>query len=60
MATVGCMAFAAVAVALSMTGVSPVYCLLVLVLAPVAIVVGYEWSGHQHIAARLEESSRHG
>lgn len=45
----------AASVALSMSGVPLVYCLLVLMLSPIAIVIAYEWVGHQHIAEHLEQ-----
>ena len=51
--------FVLIAIGLSMMGVPLVYCLLVIVLSPVAIVAGYEWFGHHHIASHLEESARH-
>lgn len=46
----------AVAVWLAISGVSMAECLLVVMLAPVVTVVGYEWLGHRHIAAALAEN----
>jgi low temperature requirement protein LtrA len=41
-------------VALAATGVTMAVCLVVLMLAPVATVVGYETVGHRHMAQALE------
>ena len=42
------------AVVLATAGASMTVCLLVLMLAPVVTVVGYETLGHRHVAAALE------
>ena len=47
-------AFLALGVLLSTAGVSVAICLLVLMLAPVVTIVGYELVGHRHIALALE------
>jgi len=43
----------AAAVWLAATGVSMATCLLIVMLAPVVTVVGYEWLGHRHVADAL-------
>jgi hypothetical protein len=42
-------------VVLATAGVSIAVCLVVLALAPVVTVVGYETLGHRHMAEALEE-----
>lgn len=42
------------AVVLAAQGVSMAWCLIVVMLAPVVTVVGYEWIGHAHEARALE------
>ncbi|MBO9576830.1 MAG: low temperature requirement protein A [Sphingobium sp.] len=44
----------ALSVALAVTGVDMAACLIVLMLAPVVTVIGYETLGHRHQAAALE------
>jgi hypothetical protein len=44
----------ALAVALAAAGVSMTTCLVVLMLAPVVTVVGYESVGHRHMTAHLD------
>jgi len=41
-------------VALAATGVSMAVCLIVLMLAPIVTVVGYETVGHRHMAQAME------
>jgi low temperature requirement protein LtrA len=48
---------AALAVGLCIAGVPLIYCLITLVLSPVAIVISYEWVGHQHIKAHLADGA---
>ena len=48
----------AAAVGLSLSGVGLVYCLLFLVLAPLAIVIGHEWKGQPLSAAGPHHVSR--
>jgi low temperature requirement protein LtrA len=50
----GAAAFVVLSVALAAAGVSVPVCLVVLALAPVVTIVGYETVGHRHIAAALE------
>jgi hypothetical protein len=47
-------ALVALAVVLAAAGASMAACLLVLMLAPVVTVVGYETIGHRHMAAAME------
>lgn len=51
---VGTLAVLAVAVAFAMAGASLGVCLLVVMLAPVVTIVGYEAVGHRHMTAVLE------
>jgi low temperature requirement protein LtrA len=51
---VATMAVLGLAVALAASGVSMAVCLVVLMLAPVTTVVGYETIGHRHVAGHLE------
>jgi low temperature requirement protein LtrA len=50
----GTAAFVVLSVALAAAGVSVQVCLVVLALAPVVTIVGYETIGHRHIATALE------
>jgi len=43
---------------LAASGVSMAVCLLVVMLAPVVTVVGYEIHGHRHVAAALARTLR--
>ena len=54
---VATMAVLGLAVALAAAGVSMAVCLVVLMLAPVVTVVGYETIGHRHVAAHLAEAT---
>jgi low temperature requirement protein LtrA len=51
----GTAAVLAAAVVLAVTGASLEVCLLVLMLAPLVTVVGYETVGHRHVAAVLDQ-----
>lgn len=51
----GTVAVLALSVALAALGVGVAACLLVLMLAPVVTVVGYETVGHRHVAEMLEQ-----
>jgi low temperature requirement protein LtrA len=53
---VGTLAVLAVAVGLAIAGASLGVCLLVVMLAPVVTIVGYEAVGHRHMTAVLEGS----
>jgi hypothetical protein len=48
------------AVALASAGVSMPVCLLVVTAAPAAVVVSYEWLGHQRTSAVLTRSGGYG
>lgn len=54
----GAAAFCVLPVVLAAAGVAMPVCLLVLVLAPVVVVVGYETVGHRHEADVIERLSR--
>ncbi|WP_159233767.1 low temperature requirement protein A [Mycolicibacterium vanbaalenii] len=47
-----------VSVLLAVNGFSMANCLLVVTLAPVVSVVGYEWRGHRHAAEAVERNHR--
>jgi low temperature requirement protein LtrA len=51
----GTAALLSASVVLALAGVSVAVCLLVLALAPVVTVVGYETLGHRHVAEALEQ-----
>ena len=51
---VGTALFLLLGVVLATAGASVTVCLLVLMLAPVVTVVGYETLGHRHMAEALE------
>jgi len=50
----GTAALLALSIVLAAAGVDMTVCLLVLALAPVVTIVGFETLGHRHIAAALE------
>jgi low temperature requirement protein LtrA len=52
----GCVAMLALAIALAWAGAPLGLCLIVVTLAPVVIVVGYETIGHRHAAVALERA----
>ena len=54
----GTAAVLVLAVVLASLGVSMPVCLVVLMLAPVVTVVGYETIGHRHLASVLERAVR--
>ena len=54
----GTAAVLGLAVALAANGVSMANCLLVVTLAPVVTVVGYELVGHRHVAQAVSSVSR--
>jgi hypothetical protein len=53
---VGTGATLVLAVVIAAQGVSMAWCLIVVMLAPVVTVVGYEWVGHAHEARALDIS----
>ncbi|MGW6379383.1 low temperature requirement protein A [Rhodococcus sp. NPDC055112] len=53
---VGTVATLVLAVVIAAQGVSMAWCLIVVMLAPVLTVVGYEWVGHEHEARALDVS----
>ncbi|HWK36210.1 MAG TPA: low temperature requirement protein A [Sphingomonas sp.] len=53
----GTAAVIAAALAAAARGVPIAHCLIILMLAPVVTIVGYEWFGHRHLAEALAEET---